>query len=215
MTEHQFTREETRTKDFTNERFGRLVVTGFAGMIRRGRHWTCRCDCGNTSTVGTAQLLSGHTKSCGCLKDDLLVDRSRTHGVSGTAEYDAWFQMLKRCTDPSTKHYDRYGGRGITVCERWRSLENFLADMGKRPSPRHSIDRIDNNGNYEPSNCRWATMSVQKRNYSRNRFYSYSGKTLCLKDWSREMGIHMNTLRSRLDKMGWSFEQSITTPPLQ
>ena len=147
--------------DETGNRHGRLSVTARADSTKRGAQWSCVCDCGNRVDVSGSQLRNGKTRSCGCLARDL----NTKHGESSrrTPEYSTWHAMLKRCTNPNATGYDNYGGRGIAVCDRWRRYENFLADMGRRPLGT-SIDRRDNDGNYEPGNCRWATAIEQSRN---------------------------------------------------
>lgn len=139
--------------NLTGQRFGRLVATQRAPHARRV-HWRCACDCGGEAVVSADRLRSGKTGSCGC----------RRHGQSRLPEYRVWATMLERCRRPRAANYHNYGGRGIGVCERWLDFDAFYADMGARPSPKHSIDRIDNDGNYEPGNCRWATASEQNRN---------------------------------------------------
>lgn len=150
-------------KDITGKRFGYLVV------IRRGRNyrtsatWICRCDCGTEKEIRGHDLRSGHIVSCSCQRN--RNRNRRTHGMSRTAEYKAWRDMLARCARPTNKSFKNYGGRGIKVCQRWRDrFENFLADMGRKPSPELSIDRINNDGNYKPGNCRWATLKEQNNN---------------------------------------------------
>jgi hypothetical protein len=158
-------------KDLTGKRFGRLLV-----LYRAPDHvspsgnrfvaWTCICDCRKTTTILAGNLRKGFTTSCGCLHKERTSLISRTHGESKTSvEYDAWTGLINRCYCKTTSRYRDYGERGISVCPEWRhSYESFLADMGRKPSPRHSIDRINNDGDYEPSNCRWATPSQQAFN---------------------------------------------------
>ena len=161
--------------DLTGRRFGRLVVTAFGGK-RRGRcYWVCACDCGEATHVQSDDLNSSHTRSCGCLQAEVTTKRnfaSVKHGHCPKArpspEYTTWNAMKMRCTNPRNIKWPLYGGRGIKVCDRWMgSFEAFLADMGPRPSRRHSIDRIDGDKNYEPGNCRWATPLEQRHNRRR------------------------------------------------
>ena len=147
------------------QRFGRLTA-----IKRIAGKWRCRCDCGKVVRVFRENLTSGHTRSCGCLARDVTARRNRDNARHGhcknnqsTKIYRVWSSMLERCRSPQHHAYDRYGGRGITVCDRWLVFENFLADMGECPSG-YSLDRINNDGNYEPSNCRWATDSEQNKN---------------------------------------------------
>jgi hypothetical protein len=151
-----------RTPVNAGTKYGRLLAlaNGTAATFQV----PCRCDCGVEVRVRVAQLVTGKTRSCGCLQREITGARRRTHGKSRTPEHRAWRGMLDRCTLPTHISYPYYGGRGITVCERWRSFANFLADMGPKPTSKHTLDRINGNGNYEPSNCRWATWSEQNRN---------------------------------------------------
>lgn len=157
-------------ENLAGQKFGRLVVTGFSHREGSSYLWNCKCDCGNESKVRAYGLKSGKTQSCGCLRTERRIEKITKHGNSikskgKTPEYVAWQEIKRRCYNPKFRQFSDYGGRGITVCDRWKdSFENFLIDMGEKPAPNHSLDRIDVNGNYEPSNCRWADRILQQRN---------------------------------------------------
>lgn len=197
--------------DITGQIFDRLTVTRYVG----GGLWECKCTCGNIRLATGSKLRNGHTQSCGCLKTDIPPDRPRggrpvTHGESRrgqrTKEYEAWAQMLDRC-----KSHPRYAGRGIEVCERWQTYQYFLEDMGRAPTPQHSIDRIDNNGNYKPGNCRWATDKEQSNNRRTNRRLTWNGTTRTVAEWADEVGMNADTLKHRIRK-GWPIERALTEP---
>jgi len=171
--------------ELIGKRFGRLLVLRRTEDRWAHRFWTCLCDCGKEVVVRGESLYRGETKSCGCLRDEMSGARVAKHRDTGSPEFTAWARMRQRCVNPKRPDYRNYGGRGITVCERWNSFENFLADMGRKPSPAHSLDRINNEGNYEPSNCQWATLLQQNSNRRRK----YIGPLLRSGNfWSRTRG---------------------------
>jgi hypothetical protein len=170
-----------------------------------------RCDCGTLFRAASRELNGGQTKSCGCLKVDTGRQRV-THGatVGGkiTREYRIWSGVKNRCLNPNNPSYPNYGGRGIALCEAWMSFETFFKDMGTAPSPRHSLGRVDNNGDYSPENCRWETAQEQARNSRRTRWITHKGLTLSLCEWASRIGITSGALHLRL-KRGWSIDTAL------
>lgn len=178
-----------------------------------GRLFECRCECGAVVTLNGGKLARGHTKSCGCLRRARGRDMLRKHGGAGSPEWLAWVSMQARCTDPGYAGYHRYGGRGIRVHAPWsESFEVFLASVGPRPSPTHSLDRIDNDGHYEPGNVRWADVITQARNRSSNVRMTKDGETMTIVEWSARLGLSHSAIRERL-KRGWSIERALTPRP--
>ncbi len=202
----------TIPQDLTGQRFTRWTVVERGAKRATHSYYLCRCDCGEEREIRGSALKGGKSTSCGCLRDELVADRSKTHGKVGSPEYNAWRSMIKRCHVPTTSHYHNYGGRGIKVCERWReSFEDFYADMGDRPGPGYSLDRIDNDGDYEPDNCRWATAKQQLRNTRVTHFLTHGGKTMCIADWAKELGTTPVTICARL-RYGWPVERVLSEP---
>lgn len=195
-------------KEWVGKRFGSVVVISRHGSDKSGSTWLCRCDCGSQIIKNTSNLRAG--KSCLKCGHKKTGDSFRTHGMSKTPIYKIWAGMIKRCEDSNDKRYDRYGGRGIKVCERWRnSFGEFYLDMGDRPSPNHSIDRIDNDGNYEPSNCRWATDVEQANNRRSTRLMTFNGITKSMAEWSRATGVAYSQIKMRLMR-GCSVEEALS-----
>lgn len=191
------------------ERFGRLVVISVVDARTR----KCLCDCGTESIVLRCNLKTGNTQSCGCLRKEIEVIASLTHGqTSGkkwSPTYSVWHGMLQRCLNPKNPRWSDYGGRGITICAEWRqSFEAFLSDMGERPDGC-SIDRIDNDGPYQKDNCVWVNSTQQNRNKRSNRKLTFNGKTLTLAEWAEETSIPYFTLHTRL-RRGWTIEQALS-----
>ena len=192
--------------DITGQKFGRLTAIHRVGADARGQAtWLFRCDCGREKVLPRKRLVGngGEVVACGCA--------ARTHRMSKTPEHKSWMKMRRRCSNPNNVSWPNYGGRGITVCERWQSFENFIADMGRMPTPRHTVERIDVNGHYEPSNCRWATMTEQTQNTRRTRLLTLDGTTRHLNEWCALRGIPKSTVRNRLLN-GWTVEHALTVP---
>lgn len=187
--------------------FGRLSIISESDQrtVDGKVKWNCVCTCGNTLTTSGRYLRDGDTRSCGCLEKETLLNRNTSHGLSGTSEYNIWKALKQRCYNPNELHYADYGGRGILICDRWlNSFENFIEDMGNKPSPTHSIDRIDNDGNYEPSNCKWSTKAEQGRNKRNNRWIEHNGVTKHLQGWADHLSIQVSTLHSALKRNSFS-----------
>src|ERR1700721_2872348 len=198
-------------------RFGRLVVLAFVEMAGRRSRWLCRCECETAKVIDGGNLRSGGVRSCGCLQKEKWHAIITKHGGCGTAEYKVWSGMNDRCHRKKNKRYSDYGGRGITVCKRWRrpgGFPAFLEDMGPRPSPKHSIDRRDCNLGYSPENCKWGTEDEQRNNRRNNVRLTWRGETLTLAQWARRLGV-TRAMLSRRYLQGWSPEEILETPCLK
>lgn len=200
-----------RVRNLSGQRFGRLLAIGPIARRKNGHTvYLCGCDCGHERRVTCSNLKSGHSTSCGCYQLEMVSAANSTHGRSKTKLYSVWMQMRQRCYLKSAHNYKWYGGRGIKVCERWASFENFVSDMGSCP-PGYSIDRIDVDGDYEPSNCRWVSSYAQAQNTRQVRLVSFNGQTQSISEWERDLGWSPDTLGKRL-RRGMSVSDAMRTP---
>ena len=201
------------TIDLSGARFGRLTVVARAPKTHpKKAHWSCLCDCGRTSIVWGSHLRSGLISSCGCLRNEMSLARTITHGLTRSPEYSVWCGMKRRCYNKHDRRYMSYGGRGIRLCPTWEhSFETFIADMGQRPTPNHSIERIDVDGNYCKDNCAWIPLRNQAFNKRSNKLFSAYGATRILAEWSRVSGVSYKLLQSRISR-GWDIQKAIETP---
>ncbi len=198
-------------KNHFGKKFGKLTVISFAGFKEypsgtRFSRWNCECECGNIRDYPTGALLNGVLRQCW----QCGINYRTKHGKHATKTYRCWISMKSRCSNKKHKMFYLYGGRGISVCDRWLdSFENFLADVGECPPDKKSLDRFPNkNGNYEPGNCRWATAKEQSRNMRRNKIITFNGVSKCVAEWAEELGIHQGALRYRLDNL--PLEEALT-----
>lgn len=200
-------------------KFGRWTILSNAGRNKRYQQLVnCICECGTRRTVVEDHLKSGRSTSCNCFRIERSTKAKFKHGEflgnpKGSPEYHSWAGLKDRCGNPRNKKWKNYGGRGIKVCRRWlESFSNFIEDMGRKPSPAHSIDRKNNDGDYQPDNCRWATPTQQANNQTQNRRITHEGETKTLSQWAKHTGISYGTIQTRLDS-GWSIEKSLSTQP--
>lgn len=203
-----------KLKDLTGHRFGRLTVVERAENIGKKTAWLCKCDCGNSKIVSGSSLHSGDVQSCGCLWRDTVPEHNKEvnlrHGESHSKIHKTWRNMRYRCNNPNCMSYKNYGGRGITICKEWDSYESFRDwALANGYSEGLSIDRIDVNGNYEPSNCRWVSTKTQNNNTRKNHYLTYNGVTHTIQEWSDITGINWTTIKARID-MGWTVEKALT-----
>lgn len=196
-------------KDLSGERFGRLVAVSLVERDKDRNHkWLFRCDCGAEKVIRVNLVKQGRTSSCGCLFQEMMVERNTKHGLSrgNPKEYRSWKDMRARCKNPNDSDFANYGGRGIKVCPEWEDFAAFLSDMGSRPDG-FTLDRIDVNGDYSADNCRWASAPTQARNKRNNNNIKIGGITKTLTEWCREYGIERSKVRYRLAH-GWSVEEA-------
>lgn len=199
--------------DLTGRKFERLKVISYAGTDKSGKTlWNCECKCGNSTISYGQNLKNGTAKSCGCLQKEKLIQRSKTHGQTNSRLYQIWHDMKERTQNRNNKNYKRYGGRGIKVCAQWKKFDDFrkwALDNGYKENL--TIERINNNGNYCPENCRWATKEEQNRNKRDNVILEYKGERKILADWAKDKGMSYACLKNRI-KRGWSIEKALETP---
>lgn len=199
--------------DLVGKKFNRLLVLKKAFRKNQKVMWECKCDCGNITYVNTFYLTGNKVRSCGCLHKEQLIERNTTHNQRHTKLYETWKKMKDRCANPNATQYNNYGGRGITVCDEWKNdfqpFYNWAMDNGYQEGL--TIDRIDNDGNYCPQNCRWISLKEQQRNKSSNRVIFYKGEKHCLSEWCELLNLKYSTISGRLRK-NWSIEQAFETP---
>jgi hypothetical protein len=219
MAEQTLTHRAKNFQDLTGQIFGRLAVLSFIGRFKKPKSysylWLCKCNCGKQTQADASHLRRGHTTSCGCYDRERRVTHGHAQRKKQSREYQTWRNIKNRCLNPNWPQFELYGGRGITICERWKdNFENFLTDMGKRPSGME-IDRFpDNNGNYEPGNCRWTTAKQQCRNMRSNRLITIDGETLTLAEWIEHSPLNAGAIRSRIYK-GWPPRDALFAKPLR
>ena len=198
--------------DLANKIFGKLKVISFSHIGNHHKsYWNCECSCGVKKAIDRNSIVRGRTISCGCNKNQKTRERNYKHGKTGTKVYRIWKNMKVRCYSKNNHHYNNYGNRGIKICDKWRnSFPEFFKDMGEPPTKVHSIERIDNNGDYTPENCKWATPYEQSRNSRQNNCITFKGETLCLTDWAKKIKMNRATLLSRINRNKWPIERALT-----
>ena len=207
-----------RRVDITGDRFGRLVAISYVGYLKKQSWWKCRCDCGKEKMVSLTLLRRGASQSCGCLQSEVAREvarrqgiKNRTHGESGKKLYSVWVGMMHRCYNKKHVSFQHYGGRGIGVWPAWHDYRKFADDVGVIPFDGAELDRVDNDGDYQPGNWRWASRSQQLNNTRVNRRLTFGGRTQSAAEWCRELGLNRNSLQGRL-RLGWSDEAALSKP---
>jgi len=205
--------------NLAGQRFGRLTVVSREPVATKRTHWLCQCDCGNSTIADAVHLSDGHTKSCGCFREESRKIARRKHGHHPAAgpspEYNSWAAMHQRCRNKNCKAYPDYGGRGIKICTQWGGHDGFaqfLKDLGRRPKGDYSLERIDNDGDYCPRNCRWANRAAQSRNKRSTKMLHCNGESLCLSDWAVKIGLRYATISDLLNH-GWTIEEIVNHKP--
>ena len=203
-----------KAKDLTNQKFGKLTALERVSNKKYKVAWKCRCDCGNETIVLTTNLCSKRILSCGCLKLEKLITRSTTHNQRHTKLYEVWKTMKQRCSNPNNIGYHNYGGRGIKVCDEWKNSYQVFYEWSMNNGYKEglSIDRINNNGNYEPSNCRWADKFTQCNNTRQNKYIEINGVSKTIAQWSKDYNIPANVVRGRYYTRKWDIIKALTTP---
>lgn len=201
-------------KDITGKKFGRLTALSEVQASVNGKiKWVCVCECGKRKEIFKTNIISGKSKSCGCLQKECVSmanKKRKVHGALNTGAYKSWKAMNQRCCNPNNESYDNYGGRGIRVCERWlNSFENFYADMGDRPKGK-SLDRIDNDRKYCPENCKWSSAKEQSNNRRNSIVLTLNGESKTMSEWSRLTGIKYITIWTRIKKYNWPVSKALT-----
>lgn len=195
--------------ELTGQRFGRLVALEAVTELGEVLRYKCSCDCGALVIVRAQSLRIGNTKSCGCFHRDHASEVNRRHGLSRTPIHNVWMGMRRRCEDPKSEYFSDYGGRGISVCERWQSFENFLEDMGI-PEKGMTLERRDNDLGYSKENCVWATKTAQANNRRSSKIIEFNGKSQTQAEWESQLGLRKGQIHDRLNK-GWSIERALLT----
>lgn len=201
-----------RIIDLTGEKFGKWEVLKRNGSLNGKPSWLCRCECGTIRVVSGSNLRMGSSRNCGCVRSEKIEERNTTHGRSETRLYKIWCGVKERTTNPKNPAYKWYGGRGVSMCTEWQDFSTFQkwADCNGY-GPQLSLDRINNNGNYEPNNCRWATPIQQSNNTRKNNLLTYNGETHTVSEWARLTGIGRSTISNRINRDGWSTAKALTT----
>jgi hypothetical protein len=204
---------KSQIPDITGKKFQALTAIKFSHKHTKwlSSFWLFQCECGKQKILQKSKVICGHIVSCGCGAKNKKRTGNPTHNLSKTQMYILWKGMRQRCNNPKNPKYPNYGGRGIKICDRWDDFRNYLNDMGERPSPKHSIDRIDNNGDYTPENCRWATNTQQTRNQRSNIKITLNGDSKCLSEWAEINNLSESCVRARIIR-GWNPSDAITKP---